>query len=149
MESPALGAIRAAGLQAPAADLQSLRTWRCQDSPPTRTLADEVLGSALPGGPSGHAGQPRETDRRRGRGREPRPRRTARPRGDPAAESQGATRPPGVDTQTRQGGEAPARHPDDARPRRTNPRAAGAGTRMGGSLRAPLVRVPPGTLRAR
>src|SRR5581483_3447789 len=146
MEAPALEAIRAAGLQAPNADLPSLPAWRCQDRPPTPEALDAVLGRAVPRSPSGDTGQSRQADGRRRRREEPRARSSpdAGPRAVPAQES--AAHPPGLDSQTWHPRAAPPGHPDDGGPGRTGPGQAGPGTRMGGALRAEQLRVPPRTL---
>src|SRR2546423_12883806 len=58
MERSALEAIRAAGLQAPKADLSSFTTWGYENSSQAATITDEFLVSQMPCGPQGHPGQP-------------------------------------------------------------------------------------------
>jgi hypothetical protein len=146
MEQPALAAPRAAGVQAPEADLPSLPSRRCQDCPPTRTALDDVLGRAMPGGAARHAGQPGQEDRRGGWGEEPATPPTARLGPLPDGGRQSPTGPAGLDPQTRRSGAAAARHPHHAGPRQPNPGTARLGTGMGGSLRAEQLRVPPRAL---
>ena len=149
MEDAALARAGAARLQAPKAHLQGLATWRSEDRPSAATLADAIPGSPLPGRAEGDAGQSREADRRGRRGEEPRASPAARPRGRPADPTDRSRGSSGLDSQTRQARTTPARHPDAPGPRRPDAGAVGPGTGMGGALRAELVRLPSGTLRAR
>src|SRR5262245_3681662 len=57
MEHPALGTHRAAGVQAPKADLSSLAPWRCQDGSLAPATRDDILGSQVPCRPQGDTGQ--------------------------------------------------------------------------------------------
>src|SRR6266511_669026 len=114
MEGCALETLRAAGLQAPKADLPSLPAWRRQDRPSAPTTPDEILGSQMFGRPESDAGQPRQEDRWRGRGEGPRPCPAARPGPDSDATAEGAARPTGLDPQTRQGGTTATQHSNDA-----------------------------------
>src|SRR5687768_14508234 len=136
METPALEAIRAAGLQAPEADLPSLTSWQHPGSPQAGATTDEVLVGAMPRRAPGDAGQPGQAHRGGGRRQEPDTPAAARAGRHPASVRETTSRPPGLDTQARQDGTAATRHPDHARQSRTNAGAAHAGTRMGGSLRA-------------
>src|SRR3954464_5940298 len=104
MEHPALETLRAAGVQAPEADLSSLASWRYQGCAQTPTTVVDVPGGQGPRRAEGHAGQPRQADRRGGWRACARPPAAARPRPVPAALRHGATNTPGLDSQARLAG---------------------------------------------
>src|SRR5229473_355893 len=149
MEQPALAQAGAVRVQAAKAHLQSLRTWRYENNPPTATTFDEVRGSAATCSTKGDTGQPWQTHCRCGRGKELCPQATTGACNGSEGRTKRQTGPSCLDTEARQNGTAPARYPHTARPRGANASALCAGTRMGGSLRAKLIRVPPRTLRPR
>src|SRR5690242_5065314 len=110
MEALAVETLRAAGLQAPKADLPSLPSGRRHDRPSSSTVSDEILGSQMPCRPQGDAGQPGQDNRWRGWGQEPHPLPTIGPGPAPDATSEDTPRSPGLDTQAWQSGTATARH---------------------------------------
>src|SRR5713101_4065869 len=110
MEASAVEILRAAGLQAPKADLPSLPSWRRHDRPSSSTAFDEVLVGQMPCRPKGDAGQSGQEDRWRGWGQEPHPSPTIGTRPASDATSDDTPRPPGLDTQAWQSGTATARY---------------------------------------
>src|SRR5215210_2613326 len=106
MEYSALETLRAAGVQAPTADLSSLASWRYQGCAQTPTTVVDVPGGQVPRRAESHAGQPGQADRRGGRCERAHPPTTARPRPVPAALRHGATDAPGLDPQARLDGAA-------------------------------------------
>src|SRR5216683_5260523 len=134
MEAPAVEILRAAGLQAPKADLPSLPSGRRHDRPSSSMAFDEVLVGQMPCRPKGDAGQSGQEDRWRGWGQEPHPSPTigACPASD--ATSEDTPRPPGLDTQAWQNGTTTAWYSHLGQPRRSNTGTSSPGTRMGGSI---------------
>jgi hypothetical protein len=57
MEPNPLAQARAESVQAAKADLPSLSSWRCQDSPKTPEIIDEILVSEVHGSSSGNTGE--------------------------------------------------------------------------------------------
>src|ERR671932_1596052 len=108
MECPALETLRAAGVQAPSADLSSLAAWRSQDCAQTPTTGDDLLGGQVPRRAEGDAGQSGQEDRRGGRRESPHPAATTRPRPVPAPLPHRATDAPGLDPQAGLDGAAAA-----------------------------------------
>src|SRR5262249_5270941 len=119
----------AAGLQAPEADLQSLSSWRYQDGPQIRTLADEVLGSEVSRGQAGLAGQRWKEDRWSGRSGLTQSIATNQSGQRPAnTRPSSTTGTSGLDSQAWKYRATAARHPDHARQSRTNRRTTRPGT---------------------
>src|SRR5712692_376149 len=127
MEGAALAEAGAGGLQAPTAHLPSLPAWQPAGRPPAATAVDPGLGGALRGRAEGDAGEPRQANRRGGRGEKPPAAPTARPRGPPADPPDRSRGAPGVDTQARHTRTAAARHPHAPGSGRPDPGAARPG----------------------
>src|SRR5713226_3587439 len=149
MEGAALAEAGAGGLQAPKAHLPSLPAWQAEDRPPAATALDPVGGGTLLGSAEGDAGQPRQANGGRRWGEEPSPDPAARPSGAPADPPDGPRRTPGMDSQTRQARATAVGHPHAPGSSRPDPGAARPGARMGGAVRAELVRVPSRPLHTR
>src|SRR3984893_15731118 len=142
MERPELAFAPTHGLEDPNAHLQSLPAWRQTGSPQAGTASDALLVSKVSRRSAGDAGQPWQEERRRGWGRQPHPTPAVQACRGSVCAPEASTGPSGLDPQTRQSRAEAARNPDDAKQSRTDPCAAGTGTRMGSSLRAKLLRVP-------
>src|SRR5216683_1186536 len=114
MEQPALAQAGAVRVQAAKAHLQSLRTWRYENNPPTATTLDEVRGSANARSTKGDSGQPWQTHRRCGRGKELRPQATTGACNGSEGRAERQTGPSCLDTEARQTGAEAARYPRTA-----------------------------------
>src|SRR4051794_2766008 len=136
MEYLALETLRAAGVQAPEADLSSLASWRYQGCAQTPATVVDVPGGQGPRRAEGHAGQLRQADRRGGWRACAHAPAAARPRPDPAALWHRAAHTPGLDPQARLDGATAPGDPDDGQSSRASPCEARPGTGMGGSVRA-------------
>src|SRR5256885_10597998 len=101
MERSALEAIRAAGLQAPKADLSSFTTWGYENSSQAATVTDEFLVSQMPCGPQGHPGQPGQENGGHRPNEIPPSHPSSRPTIHPQTLATSSTRPKGLDTQAR------------------------------------------------
>src|SRR6266498_2087464 len=128
MERPALETLRAAGVQAPAADLSRLASWRSQGCAPTPTTVDDLLGGQMPRRAEGDAGQPGQADGRGGRRERAHAPPTTRSRPVTAALRHGAADAPGLDSQARLDGAAALGDSDHGQPSRASPCEARPGT---------------------
>ena len=117
MERSALEAIRAAGLQAPKADLSSFTTWGYENSSQAATITDEFLVSQMPCGPQGHPGQPGQENGGHRRNEIPLSHPSSRSSIHPETLATSSTCQKGLDTQARNAGEARVRDSGHVRPR--------------------------------